>query len=231
MSDFEKIKQLVNTERCYVCDVKQGSPDWFALRKGRITMSTLGSFIIFAKTHEDKVRVAEEMLGLRKKDFSDEAKTNMDVGIVYEDLVRQEYASTVGMKVYEVGFYIFRENPIFAGSADGVFENGDLLEIKITTKDNPSHSVSDYSEIPLWYYWQMQGNMFISDSPKCHFVSYSRKSGEFYSRIIPYNHERWINECYIPGMEFYEEYIMPLLKQNSMEDPFESYKKLFLLSN
>lgn len=228
MSDFEKVKQLVNINRCHVCDVNQGSSDWFALRKGRITMSALGSFIIFAKTREDKVRVAREILGLRKKDFSDEANANMEVGIVYEDLVRQEYARRIGMKVYEVGFCIFRENPIFGGSADGVFENGDLLEIKITSKDTPTHSVANYSEIPIWYFYQIQGNMFIMDSPRCHFVSYSRDTAEMYTRIIPYNHDRWINECYIPAMEFHAEYIMPLLKEHSIPDPFETYQKLFI---
>lgn len=226
MSDFNKVKQLINSERCHLCDVTQGSSIWLGLRKGRITMSVLGSFLIFAKTHEDKIKLAREIIGLDAKQFTEEAISNMSIGTDYEDLVRQEYARKIGMRVYELGFCILRENPIFGGSADGIFENGDLLEVKITTKDIPTHFVTDYSEIPLWYYWQMQGNMFIADSPRCHFVSYSRSSGEMYTRIIPYNHERWINECYTPSLKFYHEYIAPLLEEHSIPDPFETYKCL-----
>ena len=224
MSNSEIIKSLINLDRCYVCDLKQGSKDWLLMRKGRITMSSLASFLIFAKTEDEKITAARIICGLEKKIFTEEQQQNMAIGKEYEDLVRQEYSNSVGMKIYETGICIFKENSAFGGSPDGVLENGDLIEIKITNKEIPTHIMSDYSEIPIWYYWQMQGCMFVMDAPRCHYVSYSRLDKKTYTRIIPYNNDRWINEVYIPACYFHRNYVMPLLKTNNLPDPYETYK-------
>lgn len=193
------------------------------MRKGRITYSMLGSILIFAKTHEDKLALAKKIIGLDKMTFTDEACENMKIGVEYEDLIRQEVSKTVGMKVYEAGFCIYRENPIFGGSPDGVFEDGSILEIKITSKENPKYACSDYSEIPLWYRYQMLGNMFTMDSSNCIYSSYSRADGSIYIRHYPYDHNKWMNECYIPCNIFHRDYIMPLLKNYNLLNPYETY--------
>lgn len=186
-------------------------------------MSSLANFLIFAKTHEEKVAVARRMVGLDNYEFPDEAIDNMKIGVEYEDLIRQTYSKSVGMKVYEAGFCIYRDNPIFGGSPDGIFQNRDILEIKITSKDTPQISFSNYDEIPKYYQWQMLGNMFIMDSERCHYAAYSRESGNIYSRIFPYNHSQWMNEVYIPACIFHKEYIMPLLIEYNLPTPYETY--------
>jgi hypothetical protein len=223
---LQTIQRLVNTQKCFVYDVKQRSNEWFAMRKGRITMSTFASFLIFAKTHEEKMTIARQMCGLEKKIFTEEQIANMRVGVEYEDVVKDFYSDKIGLKIYETGMCILRENPIFGGSPDGIFENGDLCEIKITNKENPTIPYDDYSEIPLWYYWQMLGCMHITGSQRCHYVCYSRVDGTLYTRIIQYNHERWINEVYNKSCEFYRDYIAPLLSANSLPDPYETYRLL-----
>lgn len=224
MSSYEKFKSLVNTDRCYVVNTQQGCAHWKLMRKGRITMSALASFLIFAKTEEDKWKAARVICGLEKIEFTDLQKENMAIGNKYEDNVRKEYSKSVGMEVYEAGFCVFRENPIFGASSDGLFENGDLLEIKITNNDNPTTIYENYDEIPIYYYYQMQGNMFITDAKRCHYAAYSRKSGNIYSRVIPYNHERFINEVYIPSCIFHRDYIMPILLNKSLPTPYDTYK-------
>ena len=211
--DFEIVKNIIDSTRCEVVNVEQRSEDWLLMRKGRITMSALASFLIFAKTEEAKIKAARIIAGLDKPIFTKEALDRMKIGTDYEDDVRKYYCDKIGKRVYSVGFCVFRENPIFGGSPDGILEDGSILEIKITNKPTPTLSKPDFSEIPLWYYWQCQGNMFVTNASCCHFVSFSRLDGLLYTRIIPYNHDRWINEVYIPAMIFYRDYVMQFLKK------------------
>mgnify|MGYP001312348496 CR=1 FL=1 len=213
----------INHDRALNIDIPQGGEEWDFIRRCRIASSRTGKIVLFSKTEEEKVKTARIICGLEKEVFSDEAKDRMNVGVEYESTIRDSYTKTTGMKIFETGTCIFRQNPIFSGSPDGVFENGDVLEIKITEKELPDFYCSDYSEIPLWYYYQMQSNMFILDSTKCHYVCYSRSSGKMYTRIIPYDHERYINEVYIPCCIFYRDYIKPLIEQYCLKSPHQDY--------
>lgn len=221
--DFQIVKSLINTNRCIVIDTQQRSQNWFNLRKSRITMSMLGTILIFSKTEEEKWRTARIICGLEKPIFSKESEENMKIGVDYEDDVRKEYSKIINMKIYEVGFCIF-ENPIFGGSLDGLIENGDILEIKISKNEIPEKQCDDYSEIPIYYLWQMWGNMFITDASNCHYVMYSRASKKLYCRLVPYIHVRWINECYIPLCSFYENYVIPIIKANSLPNLYDEYQ-------
>lgn len=213
----------INHDRALNIDIQQGSDEWKSIRICRITMSKLAKILLFSKTEDEKIRTARIICGLEQEIFTEEAKSRMNVGVEYEADVRDAYTKTTGMNVFETGTCIFRENPIFSGSPDGVFENGDVLEIKITTNDLPSYYCSDYSEIPLWYYYQMQGNMFILDSTQCHYVCYSRISGKMYTRIIPYDHDRFVNEVYVPCCQFYKQYMKPLIEEHGLKSPYDDY--------
>lgn len=215
----------INHERALLIDGTQTDENWIRSRIGRIGMSRLGNILIFCKTEEQKIRYANIICGLIHEEFTEEAKERMRIGLEFEDVVRQSYANQIGQKILTISSCIFRENPIFSGSVDGILENGDLIEIKIIEKDIPEFYSSDFSEIPLWYYYQVQGNMFITDSTRCHFVCYSRKSGKMYVRIVPYNHERFINEVYIPCCKYHKKYVMPLLIKNGIKTPYEDYEE------
>lgn len=231
---------LIDTNRCHVFDVVQGTKDWHAIRKGyydskygrvelgkgRITMSRLGSILIFSKTEEERIQLAKYIVGLEKQEFTEEAKRRMSIGTGYEDFIREKYSEMISSEIHTTGFCLFRENPIFGASPDGILDNGELVEFKITEKPTPTHMADDYAEIPTWYYWQMQGCMFVMNSPATHFVSYSRLDNQIYSRKVPYNHERWINEVYIPVCNYWKTYVKPLLEQHNMINPFAGYQNL-----
>lgn len=70
-------------------DVVQGSPEWHSLRK-ILTASKLG-FLIYAKSHPEKMLAARQIIGLEEIQFTDEQKANMQIGIEYEDTLRNYY--------------------------------------------------------------------------------------------------------------------------------------------
>lgn len=214
----------INHERCLNIVCEQGTVEWDNIRKGRITMSSLGRILLFCKTEEEKHKYARIIARLEKEEFTEEALARMKIGVDYEETVRDSYSKHIQQHIYTTGTCIFRENPIFSGSVDGIIENGDIIEIKIIEGDIPSFSCDDYSEIPLWYQYQMLGNMFITDSTMCHYVCYSRRSGKYYVRHFPYDHDRFINECYIPLCRYYKKYVLPVLLESGIRTPNEDYE-------
>lgn len=195
------------------------------VRRGKITLSTV-SDILTAKTPYEKANVAKLMLGLKKKFFTKEELERMNIGTKFESVVRDAYAKQIGLEIFKPDTLILRENPIFAANPDGITSEGDLVEIKISSMPIPEKYHDDYSEISLGWYYQMQGYMYITGIHKCHFVMYSRESDKIYSRIIPYDEKRWMEEVYYKICEFHEEYVMKLLEMNDMITPQESYELL-----
>ena len=203
-------------------NVKQRSSEWFAVRK-RITASQLG-FLIFCNTEEEKIQAARYMLGLDKKTFTQEQTDNMNIGTEYEDTLRQNYSSKIGQTIYETGFFINRRFPFLGGSPDGVLQNGDIVEFKITSKDVPKNYTDDFSEIPRYYLYQMYLNMYNIGSHNCHYVAYSRKSGEIYQRIVPFDYDRFRNEILIPCINFYNNYMIPFMEENKIQCLYENFE-------
>lgn len=220
---MEDVLKYVDFSRCKHLDLSKGSNDWAAMKRGRMKLSTMSNFI-YCKTEDDWQEFARITAGIEDPVFTEAAKANMQVGKDFEAPLRAEYAKDIGMKIYEMNICIFRLNPIFSASVDGILENGDLVEFKITNKPTPEYSHDDFSEIPLGYYWQMQGYMCIMNRPRCHYVAYSRLDNKKYVRIVPYNHERFIKEVYSPACKFHRDYVMPILLKEKKPTPYDTYK-------
>ena len=119
----------------YLVDVTQGSKDWLYMRKGRITMSNIGKIVGHAPyctlTHEE---LGKCFRGLMKEDFSEEAKKRMDLGNQYEPLVRDTLAKKLGVEIKETGFAIWKKDPRFGASLDGIINDDVGIEIKCPAK-------------------------------------------------------------------------------------------------
>lgn len=226
----EEIQQVLSSicqnEKSLHCNIPQGSQDWHNLRN-RITASKLG-FLAFAKTEEQKQQAARQMLGLERVVFTEEQMQNMKIGTDYEDTVRQYISKTHNMKIYQLGIFINRQYPFLAGSPDGIMEDGTIIEIKISSKDVPDSYTDDFSEIPIYYLYQMYLNMYNINSKNCLYIMYSRKSGNLYTRLVPFNYLRFVREILIPSINFYNDYIVPLIEENNLESPSENFQKLLL---
>lgn len=215
----------LNDEKSLNLMMDQGSEKWFYERIGRITSSMAGSILLFAKTEEEKHRLGNIICGLEENIFTKEEIEKMEIGSVYESNVRKVYEKKINQKIFEVGTSILRENPNFSGSVDGVLENGFLLEIKITEKDFPLFYFSNHKEIPLWYIYQMQMNMFITGSEKCHYVCYHRNDQKLYTKIINFDQDI-IDDIYPRLINFHSEYVMPKLIKHNIKTPLEKYNDI-----
>jgi hypothetical protein len=188
-------------------------------------MSRIGQVLKYAKTHEDKTKLARVICGVQEDVFTDEARDRMAVGSEYESVVRDWYADQVQEDIQETGLWIYGDNPVFGGSPDGLLGEDDIIEIKIIERDIPTKYSVDYSEIPISHYWQMQGNMFILNKKNCDYVVFSRLSGRVYIRKIPLD-KAVFEKTIVPGcMEFYEEYMVPVIREYGLMDPYQDYKR------
>ncbi len=196
------------------CNVEQLSGPWFRLR-GRLTSSKMG-FIEYAHTVEEMEEAAEIILGLKKVKFTKEQTANMNVGTKYEDNVREHYSKKIGKKIKKVGFYISMKYPFLGGSPDGMLPNGDIIEIKITTKDEPGAYAEDYSEIYPPYYYQMLTNCYLTGAKCCHFIVFSRKTGRIYYRKVYFDKEVFKRRVLFKCLEMYNEYMRPLMAKHDI---------------
>lgn len=190
-----------------------------------ISSSQLG-FLIFSKTHEEKIQSARYLLKIDTKIFTEEEKERMQVGTNYEDNVRRYLSRRENMGIYPVGIFVNRKYPFFSGSPDGIMDNGNIIEIKITCNDIPQTYSEDFSEIPLYYLYQMYFNMYNMNSPNCLFAMFSRKSGQLYTRLVPFNEERFNNEILIPCLNFYDDIMIPLCEEYNIKCPYECFEEL-----
>lgn len=115
------------------------------------------------------------------------------------------------MSCRTVGIFICNEYKFLGGSPDGILENGDIVEFKISCKPVPTSYTDDYSEIYKPYIYQMMMNCYLTGSKRCHFVMYSRSTGKLYTRIIPFDEEFFREKILIPCIEFWNEYVIPIL--------------------
>lgn len=114
-------------------------------------------------------------------------------------------------------------------SVDGVLENGDIVEIKTTSKPTPKSHKRDYSEIPLGHMDQMQQNMSVTGARICHYFSFSRTSGKNYYRAVPFMQEKW-NLIVRSNTFFYNNYMKKLLQKTSVIEETKSFQTSRLIT-
>lgn len=87
-------------------------------------------------------------------------------GTRLEPIVREMYDQRFGKKTHEIGLVQHPQYPFLGGSADGITEDGILLEIKcpLTRKIEP--------KVPKYYLPQIQLLLEILDFEECDFVQY-----------------------------------------------------------
>ena len=152
-------------------EIEQGTPEWHALRKGKLTASNataIGNNGAGLKTYVDKI-----VLNMVKEE---EQKTSKDIerGNELEPIARLKYEFEKGVQVREVGFIQHCEHSGY--SPDGLVGDDGLIEIKarnnanhfkLITSDNPAKAVSSDAR------WQMQMGMLVSGRKWCDFISYN----------------------------------------------------------
>ncbi len=148
----------------------QGSSQWHAARKGRITASVIGK-VIMNKGRDEVLRdMVRDALGYPRA-FQGNVAT--EYGHAHEDEARTEYAINTGNAVAETGFHQHPEHEWLGASPDGLVGDDGLVEIKAPFK------LRDADEVPRelvmlddgdLYWHQMQAQMAVMGRAWCDFA-------------------------------------------------------------
>jgi len=177
-------------------DLVQRSDEWFGLRRGIVTASSI-SALITAKTMKaaendyarglTRLLVAERITG-----WTDPTYTNDDMwqGILDEPIARDLYSKHYA-PVAEMGFMILERDGWRLGySPDGLIGDDGLIEVKSRrAKKQLATVLAD--EVPAENMAQLQCGLFVSGRKWLDYVSFCGGMPLFISRVFP--DDRWFD--------------------------------------
>jgi putative phage-type endonuclease len=145
----------------------QGSEEWKALRKTKITASDAAT-IMGLNPWMTREQLLEEKLGLRPER---EVNSRMQRGIILEPEARRYYEKMTGnLMVADVK--IHPQIDWIMASLDGIsIDEKLILEIKCTHKKN--HYLASNGKIPSYYFPQIQHQIFCCGVDVCDYFSYN----------------------------------------------------------
>lgn len=151
-------------------NVEQGLPEWFELRKGKMTAShaqAIASNGKGLKTYVHEV-VAELYSSAEPVNYT---SPDIERGNELEPVAREMYEMETGSQVLTIGF--IEADEYVGASPDGLTGGGDgLVEIKCP-KDRVFLELLLTGKIDPKYVWQMQMQMLIADRKWVDFVAYN----------------------------------------------------------
>lgn len=162
-------------------EIEQRSTEWHQLRLGKFTAS--GFYKLFSKkdssTYKNYINdiVIERLTGQPVESYVNEA---MQRGIDLEPEAIIEYEFITDRFVEQVGFVQYND---FVGvSPDGLVNDKGLIEIKC-----PRHTtfIEQHlsGKVPTQYYWQMQGQMWVTGRKWCDYFVYYPNLKPFIRRV------------------------------------------------
>lgn len=140
--------------------VEQGTPEWFALRVGRVTASNLSSVLAKGEGKTRKAylyKLASEIVtGEPTESFKSPA---MERGNVMEAEARDTYAFMRDVELVRVGFITNGRN---GASPDSLIGDDGMLEIKTQRADLLVETLFK-DQFPTEHKAQCQGNLWIAE--------------------------------------------------------------------
>ena len=158
-----------------MADITQGTPEWHALRCGKVTASRVADLMAKTKSGWGKGRetymyelLAERLTGVQEEGFSSFA---MRRGKELEPEARDMYALLRDVDIDLVPFVDHDEIPMYGCSPDGQIGDEGLIEIKCFDAKNHI-TVMETGEIDKKHVTQMQAQMDCTGRKWCDFISY-----------------------------------------------------------
>lgn len=162
-------------------DIVQGSPEWLALRCGKVTASRVADVIAKTKTGVSASRakyagelIAERLTGTPAERYSNAA---MSWGTEHEPEARKAYEFYRDTDVVEVGFVSHPTIGDSGASPDGLVDADGLLEIKAPESHTHIETLLTKT-VPSKYVTQMMWQMACTGRQWCDFVSYDPRLPE-----------------------------------------------------
>jgi len=166
--------------------MQQRSKEWFAMRKGRVTGSTVSRILgkeglkatIGAIENYAEEKAIEIVYGLDEEDTFESA--DMKRGTELEPLAFRKFSELMILKfvtVKECTFFPFGKDA--GASPDGIVSDDECLEIKCPRPKKFFNLVRvGIPAIDSEYMAQMQFEMLCSNSKRCHFFNYIIYNGK-----------------------------------------------------
>lgn len=169
--------------------VEQRSPEWFEIRKGKITSSEIykimgkEDFSETAKTYLLE-KVCEHFDG-----YSEPATGQaLDWGTELEPVAIQHYEEVTGVKVDKASF--IPAGDFYGGSPDGLIAPEGIIEVKCPFKsaNHFKHGLIDtpakFKKVVPNYYYQCISNMICAGAKWCDFISFDPRVKEGYHMFV-----------------------------------------------
>lgn len=148
---LEELKQLPTIE--------QRTQIWYDTRNTLITASDFAQALNEGKFGNQKQFIIKKT-GYEKDEFNGDLPP-LKWGVMFEHVASKIYESRYNVKINEFGLLKHKEHDFFGASPDGITDNGIMVEIKCPFKRKIN------GEIPLQYYYQIQGQLDVCDLEEC----------------------------------------------------------------
>jgi putative phage-type endonuclease len=162
-------------------EIVQGTPEWRALRCGKVTASRVSDVIAKTKTgvSASRAKYAGELIAERLTGFPAERYSNaaMAWGTEQEPAARKTYEFYRDTDVTEVAFVLHPTIGDCGASPDGLVDVDGLVEIKCPETHTHIKTLLGQT-VPSDYVTQMQWQMACTGRTWCDFVSYDPRLPE-----------------------------------------------------
>lgn len=150
--------------------VKQGSPQWFRLRIGKVTGSRFKQLMSADNLSLLDILVAEQVTG--QSQDNDYVSDEMQRGTDLEPLARKEYERITKKKVKQFGFLQSKKYPLLGLSPDGLVGRSGAIEIKCPNTSNHVKAIRQ-KKVPAQYKGQVLLHFIVNEKLEwLDFVSY-----------------------------------------------------------
>jgi putative phage-type endonuclease len=155
--------------------IAQGSPEWFAVRCGKVTASRVADVIATTKTGfaASRANYMAELIAERLTQSTAPSFTNaaMQWGTDQEPHARAAYSFRHDVDVEEIAFVDHPEIAMTGASPDGLVGADGLVEIKCPNTATHLETLLG-GRVPAKYVIQMQWQMACTGRAWCDFVSF-----------------------------------------------------------
>lgn len=177
-------------------DCEQGTPEWFAARRGRITSSKMADVLRMSKAYARDIRKQRDG---HIPDHIDAPALRW--GTECEPMAAAAYELSTGVDTVKAGFYVHDEMDFLGGSPDPLVVGGGFTEIKCPY--NPENHINTIllQKVPEKHIPQIQTNLILTGEPWCDFISFDPRQPVgrdiFIKRVFPdpEYHKRILAAC------------------------------------
>lgn len=160
----------------------QGTPEWLALRAGKLTGSRFADLMAVTRSGPSASRAnlivaiaLERLTGEPEQTFQNDA---MRRGTELEPFARGAYEALTGELVEQVPFVVHPKLGFVGVSPDGLIGDDGLIEVKCPASQNKHLLALREGAHAKEYRWQIQGQLWVTGRKWCDAVSFDPRFPE-----------------------------------------------------